>query len=151
VYTVAEHGSDGMTQSCLMLLVLLLLSWLLLMGLQEQQMIKSALAREVMRVHRQLQHASQQLKGPAKLPALQAWDAAFSQVSRTISTLVHLSSVRRTVVGRFHEICCYGDMVLKVWCLMGKVQCMVVCMICCAMYAPCPLCKSWLASGIMKT
>lgn len=56
----------------------------LLLGLQERQMINNALTREVMRVHRQLQHAAQQLKGPAQLPALQAWDAAFSQVSINI-------------------------------------------------------------------
>lgn len=55
-------------------------AWLLLWWLQERQIINNALTREVMRVHRQLQHAALQLKGQAQLPALQAWDAAFSQV-----------------------------------------------------------------------
>jgi hypothetical protein len=48
--------------------------------LQDRRIIDDALTREVVRVHRQLQHAAMQLKGPAQLPALQAWDAAFSQV-----------------------------------------------------------------------
>jgi hypothetical protein len=51
------------------------------MCLQDRCIIDDALTREVVRVHRQLQHAALQLKGPAQLPALQAWDAAFSQVS----------------------------------------------------------------------
>lgn len=49
--------------------------------MQDRAIITDALTREVVRVHRQLQHAAVQLKGPAQLPELQAWDAAFSQVS----------------------------------------------------------------------
>jgi hypothetical protein len=52
----------------------------MLLLLQDRRIIDDALTREVVRVHRQLQHAAMQLKGPAQLPALQAWDAAFSQV-----------------------------------------------------------------------
>jgi hypothetical protein len=47
---------------------------------QERRAIQAALAREVVRVHRQLQQAAATLKGPAQLPVLQAWDTAFSQV-----------------------------------------------------------------------
>ncbi|WIA22151.1 hypothetical protein OEZ85_004487 [Tetradesmus obliquus] len=63
----------------------------------DRRIIDDALTREVVRVHRQLQHAAIQLKGPAQLPALQAWDAAFSQVmlaqQRTIIQLVELVNV----------------------------------------------------------
>lgn len=67
----------GLPDTCMMLL----LGLPLLSCLQDRRIIDDALTREVVRVHRQLQHAAIQLKGPAQLPALQAWDAAFSQVS----------------------------------------------------------------------
>lgn len=47
---------------------------------QERRIICDALTREVVRVHKQLQHAAATLKGPAQLPALQAWDTAFAKV-----------------------------------------------------------------------
>lgn len=50
--------------------------------LQERRVISDALTREVVRVHKQLQHAAATLKGPAQLPALQAWDTAFAKVGR---------------------------------------------------------------------
>lgn len=49
-------------------------------------MICDALTREVVRVHKQLQQAAATLKGPAQLPALQAWDTAFAKV-RTLPYL----------------------------------------------------------------
>jgi hypothetical protein len=58
----------------------------MLLLLQDRRIIDDALTREVVRVHRQLQHAAMQLKGPAQLPALQAWDAAFSQVGSSCIT-----------------------------------------------------------------
>jgi hypothetical protein len=50
------------------------------MVLQERRVICDALTREVVRVHKQLQQAAATLKGPAQLPALQAWDTAFAKV-----------------------------------------------------------------------
>jgi hypothetical protein len=65
--------------------------------LQERRVISDALTREVTRVHKQLQQAAATLKGPAQLPALQAWDTAFAKVmlaqQRTIIQLVELVNV----------------------------------------------------------
>jgi hypothetical protein len=64
---------------------------------QERRVTCNALTREVVLVHKQLQTAAATLKGPAQLPALQAWDTAFAKVMlaqhRTIIQLVELVNV----------------------------------------------------------